>query len=79
MNELKQSRTSIWMAIALIISALTISAASVYSIQQYNKTQLDIANIQKDAQISSSENIKNGLGEIGSGVCKTSTKSVMFC
>ena len=63
----------------MVITALIIAGAGTFAVLQYNKTQWEIANLQKDTHIEASKNIENGLKDIGSGVCKTSTKSVMFC
>ncbi|HEU4830707.1 MAG TPA: hypothetical protein VFS65_00875, partial [Candidatus Saccharimonadales bacterium] len=65
MKETKSTTGSAWNGFAIIIAAIIIAGAGVFSVLQYNKTQWDIANLQKSAQIESSKNIQNGLNEIG--------------
>lgn len=79
MKEIKLTVNTIWISIALVITALIIAGSAVFITLQYNKTQWEIANIQKDAQIDSSNNIKSGLNAVGDGICRTSTKSYVFC
>lgn len=79
MKEIKLVTNITWLAVAMVVSALIIAGSAVFITLQYNKTQLDIANLQKDAQIESSNNIKSGLNEVGSGICKVSDKSMLFC
>lgn len=79
MKEIKIVVGSFWMAVAAIGVAVVIAAASIVIALQYNKTQWDIANLQKESQATASKNIGDGLHEIGSGICQTSTKSFVFC
>lgn len=79
MKEIKLVSNSIWMGVAMIITAIIIAGAGVFAILQYNKTQWDIANLQKEAQIKASNNIKDGLDEVGRGFCKTSAQRFTFC
>lgn len=79
MKEVKIVVGSFWMAVAAIGVAVVIAAASIVIALQYNKTQWDIANLQKESQAAAAQDIGNGLSEIGSGICKTSTKTYLFC
>lgn len=79
MKEIKLAVNTVWISIALIATALIIAGSAIFIALQYNKTQWDIANLQKDAQVESSNNIKSGLNSVGDGICRTSTKTYVFC
>lgn len=79
MKEIKLVSNTIWQSVALVVTALIIAGASIFIALEFNKTQWDIANLQKDAEIEASLNISEGMNEIGSGICKTSTKQIVFC
>lgn len=68
-----------WIGIAMVVTALIVATAAIIIVFQYNKTQWDIANLQKDAEVQSSNNIKDGLDKLGGGICKTSTRTFLNC
>jgi len=79
MDKTKKASVSVWNGIVIIVTALILSGTSIYISFQHNRTQWDISNVQRDAQVEASNNIKSGLNEVGDGLCKTSTKNYVFC
>jgi len=79
MKEVKLVSNQIWTSVALVLSSLIIASASIFIALEYNKTQRDVASMQKEAQIKASQNIKTGMEDIGHGICTTSTKQFMIC
>lgn len=72
--------------VTAFIIAIILSGTAVYISYQYNQTQKEIAEKQTKAIKELTDrvgvgamNIKDGLTDIKSGICKTSDKNLMFC
>lgn len=79
MKELKIRIGGIWGCVSAVVIALIISGSAIFISTQYNQTQKEVAEIQAAAEKESAATIKEGLNNIGSGVCRTSDRTFVSC
>lgn len=72
MKELKIKIGGVWSLVTAVLITAMLCASAVYISTQHNQTQRDVAETQADA-------IKQAGGDVGRGLCNTSTKTFTVC
>ena len=83
MKEIQLKSNTLWQCIAVMVSVVILACASVFIALEYNKTQWDIANIDNEAIIKSSQISADGERDagrsIGRGSCLAGGGSSFGC
>ena len=79
MKEVKLKIGIIWLSITAIVTTAMLCGTAIYVSQQHNQTQKDIANSHAQSMQDSASKIEEGLNDIGRGLCKAGSQSVLVC